>query len=601
MKFPQIFKSCLLPLAFLLLMACEKFEPEGEHFVEIEVEEPIVPQIILNPAADTLHTRSDVYFSLEVPGHDWKDFGYRLYLGNELLEERPYLQKSIFFTSNNRQDGHYKLRLELFEKSNTGSLADKVGMEFFIYTYDWVLKIDNRPSSSYPIDQFKVSVEEGRLKLSWPEYDMPNFHSYSIFRREIGGEGRFKTIYIEDPKETHYYDDDFVGGSFTYIMSVHLNESPSYISASPQSLQRPFPSLLEQEQGEDAFDISWSSCLFPKNFEAYEIYQYGKLGWEIVFRTTNIEDTTAVLPAKFGTMGYRLHTKAKEVLEEMGGPADDFTLSYGVSHNLTFVPAFLVDENAYLLKNDNGQLVKYDGATLEPLLSRRYEGFTLTISDNGKYIYSSIGTHVIRINPVTFEEEERVSVASLTRPGDAVANIAVNNQNQLLLAGIYNFHGQTDSMILVDMNNKEILVRKKFPVSYGGTLSNDGHFYLQGETTLIDLYHGQRTVLEELAIWLPHGEPRLVYANWEDIVVLDPENRKVLKKIPTPGRLYSLKVDPLTGYVGGVLHRGEQYIYQIYNVETAALIKEIEVNTAYIFFQNNTLFTTDSYLPLSFQ
>lgn len=600
MKFLEAFRCCFLPLAALLLFACERYEPEGEYFKEVKVKEPGLLQIKLNPAGgDTLIARNDTYFSFEVPEQVREELGYRLYLGSELLEENPNPPDNVLFESYKRQDGFYKLRLELYVKTNTGSMADISGMEFFVYEYDWVLKIDNRPASNYPIHQFSVTEEEGRIKLSWPEYDLPKFRNYMIIRRETGGRERCQTVYISDPKQTHIYDDSFVGGSYTYTMYVNLNEYPADVSGSPQKLEAPFPHLLDQEQREEAFSLAWSSCRYPKNFEAYEIYRQDTYGLRMVYSSTNIEDTTAVLPAAFGTMTYQLHTKAKAEPEERGGPVSEFSLSYGQSHSLPFIPLYLKGENAYLLQSDYGSLTKYDAASLEPLLSRQFSGHIPTISDNGAYIYYSEGTEVVRLNPGTLEEVERISVESLTGYAGGVQRLAVNNQNQLLLAGVYTSGSAKDSLILVDMNKKEVLSRLYYEVFSGGTLSNDGRYFLQGTVTLIDLYQDQYSILEEYAFWLPQKPSRLVYATNGGIVVMDPENRQLLKEIPTPGRLLNLETDPLTGYVGGVLYRGEQIFYQIYNVETAELLKETEVNTPYISFRNNTLFTTDSYLPLS--
>lgn len=599
MKHFQVFRSCFLPLAALFLLGCEKFEPEGTYFKEITVKEPGQLQIKLNPAADTLAARGDTFFYFEVPEHVREEIGYRLYLGNQLLEENPYPPDMILFEAGRRQDGHYTLRLELFVKSNTGSLADKVGMEYFIYKYAWVLKIDNRPSSNYPIHQFTVTEEEGRIKLSWPKYDLPNFQTYLISRREVGGRERYKSIYIDNVNTTRYFDDAFVGGSYTYTLTVQLNEYPNHVAGSAQPLEAPIPQLLRQEQREGAFYIAWSSCLYPKNFEAYEIYQQGPYGTKLVYSGTRAEDTTVVLPAAFGPMNYQLYTKPRLVSEAWEGSVSDFSLSYGFPHSLPFSSPFLVGEKAYLVQSDDGRLTKYDGASLEPLLSRPFKGKSLTISDNGEYIYYTDGSHLIRLNPASLQEEARVSAVSLIGYETTIQHLAVNNQHQLLFWGYLNTTGKTDSMTLVDMNAKEVLIRRYFPEPYGGTLSNDGHFFLQGPTVLLDLIHGHRTILDGHAFWLPQGPSRLVYATSQGIVVMDPESRQPLKEIPTPGWLHSLGVDPLTGYVGGGLQQEDQLSYRIYNVETAELIKEIAVSTPYLFFRNNTLFSYDLYLPVS--
>lgn len=600
MKLFLFFRSCLLPLAGLLFCcACEKFEPEGEYFKEIKVKEPGLLQIKLNPATDTLMARGDAFFSFEVPEHVREGLGYRLFLGSELLEENPYPPDMVLFEAGTRQDGYYKLRLELYVKSNTGSLADKVGMEHFVYEYAWVLKVDNRPSSAYPIHEFKVTEEAGRIKLSWPEYDIPKFGSYAIYKREVGGLGRYRSIFILDPKETHYYDDAFVGGSYTYSLEVRLDEYPSYVSGNPQEIRASFPHLKKQEPGEESFYVAWSSCLYPENFVAYEIYRQDPSGTKMIFSSTNIEDTTAVLPANFGTLSYQLHTRGKGIAEEMEGPISDFTLSYGRPHSLPAIPAFLVGEKAYLLSSDDGRLTKYDGADLEPLLSRPYSGYGLTNSDNGEYIYYCDGSHFVRLNPANLEELERISVESLIGYGNRPQHFSVNNQNQLLFTGHKTSDWKTDSMTLVDMNRKLVLKRRYDPQLYPGKLSNDGHYFLQWYTTLIDLEHEERNLLEFTAQWLPKSTPQLLYNTDRSIVVMEPENRQVLKEIPTPGLLHDLTVDPLTGYIGGVLYREGLTFYRIYNVETGELLREIEVNTPYISFRNSTLFTTDSYMPLS--
>lgn len=598
-------------LAFLLLLgvclfSCEKYEPEGEYFKEIEVGQPEQLWVKLNSGVDTLAVSGEAVLFFEVPEHVRENVGYKLYLGNELIQERPYPPDLVMFETGLRQDGYYRLRLEFFVKSGTGSLADKVDMEFFVYEFRWVLKIDNRPLSDYPIHQFSVTEEEGRIKLTWPEYDLPGFTSYVIYRKENWGHETQKVIYVPDRKETTLYDDAYVGGFVTYTLQVNKQGWPDNIYGNPVELSAPFPELTKQEQKKDEFYLEWTACQYPKNFEAYEIYRYHFAGEQLVYRTTNIHDTTAHLPAAFGKLDYKLITKGKGIAEDMEGPVSEFQLSYGFSHALETVPHYLVSENAFLHTGEDGTFTKIDPATMEPLFSRQHaRGFGLTISDNGEYIYYCTDSDFVRLSPVTLEVIERISTESLLGYAHSPRYLSVNNNNQLLFTGTVTGSGKVDSMTLVDMNSKQLLRRRPEPYDLHlsfGTLSNDGEYYLQHGSRVVPIFgEGEGPLLEFRAYLLPGSTRQVVYSNYNNnsLVVMDLANMQQLREIPISNGFYHISVDPLNGNVGGLQRREELLYYQIYNPATGALIKEIEVNTEYIEFRNNTLFTNESYLPLS--
>lgn len=592
---------CCLMLAGLCLFSCEPYEPEGDYFKEIELQEPEQLWVKLGPGTDTLILRKNAFISFDILPGGQQEGGYQLYLGERLIRESKDPLTFIDLQDHFFQDGYYKLFLKLFVKSNTGSMADKMGAEHYGYHFNWTLKIDSRPHTDYPIHAFKVGEERGRVKLSWPRYDLPAFGSYEIHRREEGEHSSLKRILIEDPRTTVYYDDAFVGGNFTYSLHLNRHEWPATSSSKPVAFSTPYAQLRRQERRGEQFYVEWSSCRLPKNFVAYEIYRNNSCCEEnLVYRSTRVQDTTTLLTTPFGEQGYILVTRGSDEREFMEGPASSFSITNGQPHQLPSLPHYLAGENALLLAGEEGLFSKLDAASLEPLLSRQHSsGYGLTVSDNGKYIYYCAGSELIRLDPASLDVLARFPLESLIGYTNRPAQLSVNNSNQLLM-NAYQLNGRVDSLSLLDMNSGRLLARMFEAMIISGKLSNDGRYFVQEDGYALPLFPGgDGWEFRTPGMLLPGSANQLLSADWDKLQVFELETMQLLREFPVPGLLHHLSVDPLTGHAGGLLYREGHSYFQLYDTQTGELLRELEVNTNNpLRLINHMLFAGDLYLPL---
>ena len=119
---------------------------------------------------------------------------------------------SFDFNPRNYTNGHYHLSIQIVTTSGSGSIADKLGAEGYLYEMNWPMIIDNTmPSVMHKV--LDIKKEDGVLKLSWQEFNHPNFISYKIYGQvsQVNMDPQLIAT-INDPKQTNYIHNTFIEG-----------------------------------------------------------------------------------------------------------------------------------------------------------------------------------------------------------------------------------------------------------------------------------------------------------------------------------------------------------------------------------------------------
>lgn len=171
-------------LLFIAVYSCRYDTNEiFERNLDREVEPPNIEvvQLDLLPEKDTVILPSK-YVNFNFKSSDQKIQGIKYYLDGKLLGS---VESGIgsFYLNNEYTQGLHLLKLEIFTHSGTGSIADSMGVEGYVFsTKEWIVKVPEDPYMG-----LYTTAEDGFLKLKWTK-PPEEVTEYIICResREIG-------------------------------------------------------------------------------------------------------------------------------------------------------------------------------------------------------------------------------------------------------------------------------------------------------------------------------------------------------------------------------------------------------------------------------
>ena len=262
-------KICLhsLILILLILQSCA-FEPKGEAFVTVDPT-GITPdiQINLNLADDTLF----------IPIHSTVTFVYGLenekiiraqFIVNGLQTEQINIEpnKVSLSRSFNESSGlTYLLEMNIFFKSQTGSIADKVNAEGYLISRKWIIVMMSISESASPIT--KAEFVDGSLKIEWKRYKGLEFKDYKIYKRmPYSPKGNFLLATVNSREQTSYIDTTYCGEESVY----YILTNDTY-QGTVNWLKGPIPILTAENTANGAILLKWTKPPYYKNLKGYRI------------------------------------------------------------------------------------------------------------------------------------------------------------------------------------------------------------------------------------------------------------------------------------------------------------------------------------------
>lgn len=260
-----------------LLTSCE-FQPHDIPENNIEKPSEIGPPIVinLNDYNDTIMIGYITNFNYEISGTTNKIVAVQIRIGETIIHE--YIadnQQTFSFTFDplNIPDGNYQLSIQIYTSTGSGSLAERLGMEGYLYNLDWPVIIDKAiPEGYYNITFEKVHNPEG-LKLSWPRFDHANCVRYVIYRRYIPFQQEPVPIAeIDDPKVSYYIDHSFWEGQEA-IYFVRIITPYGYYNGSYSQFRDELIGVLSADWHNDGtLDVNWNKAQNLETFASYYIF-----------------------------------------------------------------------------------------------------------------------------------------------------------------------------------------------------------------------------------------------------------------------------------------------------------------------------------------
>lgn len=222
-----------LLLGFMLLalsplfQSCQ-FDSDAENFVELQKPAEQIDIMInlygLNPEEIIyVPLSSSFHYQIDADGRELLDIQFFL----DGVKLTQYVSKESVYLENGAYDNLiHDLTVIVAFKTNTGSLAESLGLEAYLGAHEFKIKF--LPEESQ-LNLRHTTDEDGYLVLEWDKPTGYEVSSYDVVERLSDGTG--KTIkHIEDPNETSITIKDYVYGSKRYDLVAYIPNSREIFS-----------------------------------------------------------------------------------------------------------------------------------------------------------------------------------------------------------------------------------------------------------------------------------------------------------------------------------------------------------------------------------
>ena len=223
------------------------------YFKEVEPPAESVPfELTLDTEGDTLFVTEKTSFRVMLEVDDLKIYEMNLFVDENLLKHD--LNNPTYFTIEPLyyETGYYRLSAYFLTSSGSGSIADILDAEGYIFERHWVLIIENRPAVQ-PTSVISIN-SDNYLSVKWNKTDHLGFKHYNVI---INDDASRREFFIYDRNDTSFVDSCYKYGRVTSIVRTKWTHAHSGY-AEPQYLNIPLPEVEFYEPSLDSLTVFWS-------------------------------------------------------------------------------------------------------------------------------------------------------------------------------------------------------------------------------------------------------------------------------------------------------------------------------------------------------
>jgi len=576
-------------LAGWVLMGCVFHPDDEDNFKVVNPEVVIAPfQVNLNLADDTVNVLGQMVFQFTITNLDPK-LQYDVVFG---IEDRSFSFRQLsgtFTYDPPSMIGYQTLRMQVFIRSGTGSLADRFEAELIVYELAWVLRIDTKPPDV--LNFTVIKPDKGSLKLEWPKYSRINFKSYRIIK--ISG-ANYTSFVINDPDSTFFYDAAYVGGEAFYQLLVEVKNNSASSGAFKLYRDDVIPGLIKTEIGSlpsPSLKIFFSSSRYPANVDHYEVYEtYNpSMPGNLLFSTTNPTDTVFTMKPVFGKAKYIYVT----TVAKRNSPYTEFV----VSKPKEYVYGEKISEFETILfapKKDRFYTVAYSASTLHAFTISGNEAkgtlnvpyFTLLqISPAQDKIIGLRSNKLFFWDALTLSLLNELDLSPLLVDEQYFNGFGLTTDNRLLLSKATHSNGN-GNLVVYDLSTQTIL---KEYTGFGQNryieLSDDGNFVRSYGSYFPKIKRIENDQLSLVGLVVnptdqlffnPENQSQAIHGSYYPMLggsirIQNIDSWEVVATISTPPiRINSM--DIASGIAGGL--KADEFIYQVFDYKNQTLLWE---------------------------
>jgi hypothetical protein len=251
-------------IAAALMHACE-YQPSGiyERPVNRNIPPPEIKPVDINIdlESDTIYLSSDKLVNLHFKTSNQAIERIRLLVADKEVISVDSDNGSFYFFFPEWSEGSYKLTIEVYTTTGTGSMAEIMGTEHFLFSRSWTLIIDKR----YLTQTISV-VTNGYLTLRWPKTLAPDFKEYVITRYQLWN----VEVEIRRLTNLEWTDSSYVGEGAHYSIKV-CTINNELLPWGDVYLNRELPTLRLMPTASDPYKLTWTKPRFYNAVDTVKI------------------------------------------------------------------------------------------------------------------------------------------------------------------------------------------------------------------------------------------------------------------------------------------------------------------------------------------
>lgn len=280
-------KAIAVIMLSLLIQSCSF---ESTDVYESDLEEPLgeIPVVELDLNDSVLYVDQKALLEYSVNFDLQEVLLVEFIMDENLYKSLESGEGSVLIEST---PGEHQLEMVIYTTTESGSIADKIGREAFVYSNSWVLYVGDNYSE--PIQIQSISETENQLEIEWEPFDGYGFHSYELYKTNASGQVLLFTT--EDQDRISYFEQCYIGGESSYFIRLNLwRLSPK--DGDPYGIKLPDYHMNMELEESSSIRLTWSRCRPAANFGSYLLYRESSYGTRtILLESFNVDDTTTLV------------------------------------------------------------------------------------------------------------------------------------------------------------------------------------------------------------------------------------------------------------------------------------------------------------------
>jgi len=346
---------------------------------------PTISVVQLDLAVDTVYAYGYHTAAFNFKTSNQEIQGAKLLIDNVVVDSVASSNGVFQFSGYSTNNGIHKLTLQVFTKSGTGSIADKLGGESFVNSRNWVLVVDKDQSKNV-----SNTAKNGFLNISWKKYKSSDFVSYLVYRGNWEGE------LICTTQNLNFTDSTYVNEGAFY--TVYVKKKDGYtLEWGSLYLARNYSMIHLDIDNNNQYYLWWNKIPY---YNAVKSLTF-KLGTKTQ-QSTNVNDTVFKTNLHFNdycdfTLTIEPQKKNRNYQWKLSDFNYTFSESAGIHVNITsywYNPLTQISKDIVACFY-NDTIRKFQLSTLKFISKQelKYKGnrlYGVTLSPNGKFILGGI-------------------------------------------------------------------------------------------------------------------------------------------------------------------------------------------------------------------
>lgn len=452
---------CLLALTLLIVagFAFQRctFEPNNEYVNPIEPPKPLALDIEVNDPnfTDPFYIIEPTNFTFTLKDLTKPLIDYVVTIDGKIIAEGTDGKIQFYLYPHSVAEGTHTVKMTIRAATNSGSLAEKLGGEYYLIEKTFQLINDStKPPAITPT----AAYEDGKLTIRWNTINQKNF--YYVIKRTYSPYNPMQDSIIRNTQLNNFIDVGYVGGEVTYTIAATGFGFERYDLGSVTFKDDPVDFELRHGEGKRVSLVWTNSKVAVENTELMIETQGRKLTMPMTSSGNMVIDTLVlgedagywITTSRAGYGWQQSYKRTPQIKSPQQIKA--FTAK-----------AMLVNQNRLLLLTPKA-IYRYvlPSLTIEDsLLYQNNEDFTgMVVNEDGsRAVLTTANKNLYEFNPMDFDApwntlELYTASIFFTGGSDPIRQIVLGNlsQNGLLTVVVGKYGNNTQ--LVYDINNNVV-------------------------------------------------------------------------------------------------------------------------------------------------